>query len=98
MKDNRIYRVIIHADLNDGAVAETLIPRLRRWPDIDLVHHFKADNALIVLAASHSALEAYDLIARLSALPDIISVRARYLFADTRILTPPTYEPRTWLL
>lgn len=96
MKNNRTYRLIIHAELT--VARPELIERLRRWPDIDLVHHLQAQNALLILAATFSAQEAYDLTTRLNCLDGIADVRAHYLFSNIQTLTLATYQPRTWLL
>jgi len=85
MKD-KIYRVIIHADLNPNTSVDLLVFRLRRRPDIDLVHHVQSSGALLILAATSTIWDCDELILRIGQLKGIAAVQPHFLFSRVTLL------------
>jgi hypothetical protein len=88
----KTFRVIIHAEL--ASATEETVMWLRRWPGIELVHHFKDENALLIFVATSNLLECDVLIERLSSLNSIVQLKPHYLFPRVNTFTIPNYQPQ----
>jgi len=81
--------VIVHADLNLNADADLLVFRLRRWPDVELVHPVRNSGALLILAATFTVWECDELVLRIGQLEGIAVLQPHFLFS--RVVVPGSW-------
>lgn len=92
------YLTIARARLEVNADTETLLRRLRSYPECKLVHLFSHEPVILLFIEVVHLHEFPQVEAKLSQEPGIAECHFRHLSPAMQNLFVPTYQPKTWLL